>query len=117
MRRVDALASHVWMVRTFVKHSEEAEDDDELMEIVRGLYDFCLALGPAWTAGDADEYLHVARKKFGRLREATSQFAELQPQVSDHMNYKMAVRSLTAAVEEIGEVLREVTEQGANETG
>lgn len=110
MDRLDALASHVWMVRTFVKHSEEAEDDDELMEIVRGLYDFCLALGPAWTAGDAQEYFHVARKKFGRLREATSQFAEVQPQVSDHMNYKMAVRSLTAAVEEIGEVLRAAAE-------
>lgn len=112
MTQVDALASHVWMVRTFVKHSEEAEDDDELMEIVRGLYDFCLALGPAWTAGDAEEYFHIARKKFGRLREATSQFAELQPQVSDHTNYKMAVRSLTAAVEEIGEVLHAVSEGG-----
>lgn len=112
MIRIDALASHVWMVRTFVKHSEEAEDDDELMEIVRGLYDFCLALGPACTAGDAQEYFHVARKKFGRLREATSQFAELQPQVSDHMNYKMAVRSLAAAVEEIGEVLRILSQGG-----
>lgn len=117
MDRLDALASHVWMARTFIKHSEEAEDDDELMEIVRGLYDFCLALGPAWAAGDANEYFHVARKKFARLREATSQFAEVQPQVSDHMNFKMAVRSLTAAVEEIGEVLREVTEHGANGTG
>jgi hypothetical protein len=117
MRRVDALASHVWMVRTFVKHSEEAEDDDELMEIVRGLYDFCLALGPAWTAGDADEYFHVARKKFGRLREAAGQFAELQPQVSDHTNFKMAVRSLSAAVEQIGEVLSTVSDGRPNEAG
>jgi hypothetical protein len=117
MRRVDALASHVWMVLTFVKHSEEAEDDDELMEIVRGLYDFCLALGPAWTAGDADEYFHVARKKFGRLREAAGQFAELQPQVSDHTNFKMAVRSLSAAVEQIGEVLSTVSDGRPNEAG
>jgi hypothetical protein len=117
MHRLDALASHVWMVRTFVKHSEEAEEDDELMEIVRGLYDFCLALGPAWTAGDADEYFHVARKKFGRLREAAGQFAELQPQVSDHTNFKMAVRSLSAAVEQIGEVLSTVSDGRPNEAG
>ena len=110
MHRLDALASHIWMVRTFVKHSEEAEDDEELMEIVRGLYDFCLSLGPAWTAQDAAEYLKVAHKKFTRLREAAAQFAQVQPQVSDHTNFKMAVRSLAAAVNEIELVL----EQAAN---
>ena len=30
MQRLDELLSHVWMVRTFLKHSEEAEEDDEL---------------------------------------------------------------------------------------
>ena len=108
MHRLDALASHVWMVRTFVKHSEEAEDDDELMEIVRGLYDYCLALGPAWTTQDSTEYFKVANKKLSRLREATAQFAQLQPQVSDHTNFKMAVRSLAAAVDEIARVLENV---------
>lgn len=107
MHRLDSLASHVWMVRTFLKHSEEAEDDDELMEIVRTLYDYCLALGPAWTAQDADEYLKVVGKKLGRLREAGEHFAQLQPQLSDHMNFKMAVRSLATAVEEIDQVLNQ----------
>lgn len=105
MRRIDALLSHVWVVRTFVKHSEEAEDDDELMEIVRTLYDYTLALGPAWNAGDAEAYLKLARKKYQHLRDAARRFAELQPQVSDHMNFKMAVRSLATAVEDIGEIL------------
>lgn len=105
MRRIDALLSHVWVVRTFVKHSEEAEDDDELMEVVRTLYDYSLALGPAWNAGDADAYLKLARKKYGQLRAATQRFAELQPQVSDHTNFKMAVRSLTTALDDIGKIL------------
>ncbi|HEX7447025.1 MAG TPA: amidohydrolase [Pirellulales bacterium] len=105
MQRLDALASHIWLVRTFVKHSEEAEDDEELMEIVRTLYDFCLALGPAWTAQDSAEYLQVVKKKFSRLRQATAQFADLQPQVSDHTNYKMAVRSLATAVADIEQVI------------
>ncbi|MGH7138674.1 MAG: amidohydrolase [Pirellulales bacterium] len=101
MRRIDALLSHVWVVRTFVKHSEEAEDDDELMEVVRVLYDYCLSLGPAWNAQDSTEYLKLARKKFGHLREAAGRFAELQPLVSDHTNFKMAVRSLQTAVDDI----------------
>jgi hypothetical protein len=105
MRRIDALLSHVWVVRTFVKHSEEAEDDDELMEVVRTLYDYCLALGPALNAQDSGEYLKLAGKKYGHLRDATVRFAELQPLVSDHTNFKMAVRSLTTAVDEIGQIL------------
>ena len=105
MRRIDALLSHVWVVRTFVKHSEEAEDDEELMEVVRVLYDYCLSLGPAWNANDAAEYLKLARKKFGHLREAAERFAELQPLVSDHTNFKMAVRSLATAVDDVGQIL------------
>ena len=105
MHRIDALLTHVWMVRTFVKHSEEAEEDDELNEIVRVLYDYSLALGPAWNAKDAAEYLKLAHKKIAKLRQATADFAELQPQVSAHTNFKMAVASLQTAVEEIGRVL------------
>lgn len=107
MRRIDALLSHVWVVRTFVKHSEEAEDDEELMEVVRTLYDYVLALGPAYNAQDSTEYLKLARKKFGRLSEAAAQFAELQPQVSDHTNFKMAVRSLATALDDIRHALAE----------
>ena len=113
MRRIDALLSHVWVVRTFVKHSEEAEDDEELMEVVRTLYDYVLALGPAYNALDAAEYLKLAGKKYHRLREASVRFAELQPQVSDHTNFKMAVRSLATAVDDIGEVLRAVPGESA----
>lgn len=108
MRRVDALLTHVWMVRTFVKHSEEAEEDEELIEIVRVLYDYSLALGPAWNAKDSIEYLKLAQKKFAKLRQATADFAELQPQVSSHTNFKMAVASLQTAVKEIGQILQTV---------
>ena len=102
MRRIDALLSHVWVVRTFVKHSEEAEDDEALMEIVRTLYDYSLSLGPAWNAQDAAEYLKIAQKKFAKLRQATADFARVQPEVSVHTNFKMAVTSLQPAVEDIG---------------
>jgi hypothetical protein len=106
MRRIDDLLSHVWMVRTFVKHSEEAEEDDDLNEVHRKLYDFMLALGNAWKQQDADAYLKQAGKKLRRLREATELFAEIQPEVSTHTNFQMARHSLEVAVNEIAEILK-----------
>lgn len=98
MQRLDALVSHVWMVRTFIKHSEEFEEDDDLRDVQRGLYDFALALGTAWKEQDAEAYLKQAKKKIKKLRAATDLFADVQPEVSTHMNYQMAVRSLETAV-------------------
>ena len=39
---IDDLLSHVWMVRAFLKHCEEAEEDEELREVPRALYDLSL---------------------------------------------------------------------------
>lgn len=101
MRRVDALFSHVWMVRTFLKHSEEAAEDDELAEVHRDLYDVMLALGAPLQANDADEYFKQVRKKLGKLQRATQSFLQLQPEISTHTNFQMAARSLRTAVDEI----------------
>jgi cob(I)alamin adenosyltransferase len=105
MNRLDTLLSHVWMVRAFVKHSEEAEEDEELAEVHRTLYDYMLALGGPLKENDAVAYLKQANKKFKKLQRATEQFVEIQPEISNHTNFQMAVRSLTAAVKEICEVL------------
>lgn len=107
MQRIDAQASHVWMVRTFIKHSEELEDDPELNDIQRTLYDYLRALGPAWKEQDAEVYLKQAHKKFSKLRQATDQFTHLQPEVSTHMNFQMAATSLRQAVDAIEQVLKE----------
>lgn len=105
MRQIDALLSHVWMVRTFLKHSEEAEEDDELCEIHRVLYDYMLALGKPLTDNDAAGYLRQARKKLAKLKRAAALFREIQPDVSEHTNFKMAVQSLTTAVDRIEQLL------------
>jgi hypothetical protein len=104
MRRIDGLLSHVWMVRTFLKHADEAEDP-EVQQIYRELYDYILALGKPWDDKDAAAYLKQAGKKFAKLRAATQRFAEIQPDVSAHTNFQMAARSLLLAVEEIGAIL------------
>ena len=108
MRRIDTLLSHVWMVRAFLKHSDEAIEDEELQEIHRALYDYHLAVGAVWREQDAAAYLKLAHKKFAKLRAASDKFAEIQPEVSTHTNFQMAAQSLTAAVREIGEVLERV---------
>jgi tRNA U34 5-carboxymethylaminomethyl modifying GTPase MnmE/TrmE len=105
MHHLDALFSHVWMVRTFIKHSEELEDDPELSDIQRTLYDTMLALGAAWKDQDETAYLKQAKKKIGKLRQATDDFTQLQPEVSTHMNFQMAARSLEQAVSEIEQIL------------
>jgi hypothetical protein len=107
MRRIDDLLSHVWMVRTFVKHSEEAEEDDDLHEVHRGLYDYMLALGTAWKQQDAEMYLKQATKKLRRLRAATDLFAEVQPEVSTHTNFQMARQSLEVAVRQVVDLLED----------
>lgn len=105
MHRIDTLLAHLWMVRTFLKHSEEAEEDDELRDVHRGLYDYTLALGAPFEAGDAAAYLKQAQKKYSKLKRTTELFLEIQPEISEHTNFKMAARSLTSVVEEIGRVL------------
>jgi hypothetical protein len=104
MRHIESQLAHVWMVRAFLKHSDEAADD-ELQEVQRTLYDYQLAVGAAWKAQDAGEYLKAARKKYAKLRQASEDFARLQPEVSTHTNFQMAVGSLAAAVAEIGRIL------------
>ena len=105
MLAVDAQLAHVWMVRAFLKHSDEAQEDDELAEVHRELYDYMLALGGPLKEGNADEYLKLARKKLGKMKKATDKFAEIQPQISTHTNFQMAVVSLRTAVGEVGNLL------------
>lgn len=108
MRRIDSLLSHVWMVRAFLKHNEDAAADEEVQQVQRTLYDYHLAVGAAWRKQDAAEYLKAAAKKFARLRQASEDFCRLQPEVSAHTNFQMAAASLAAAVAQIGQALDSV---------
>ncbi len=106
MDHIDAQIAHVWMVRAFLKHSDEATEDEELASVHRELYDFMLALGPSLDSRDAASYLKLARKKLSKLKRATQLFIEIQPEVSGHTNFKMAAKSLQLAVAEIDRMTR-----------
>lgn len=103
--RLEDLFAHVWMVRTFIKHSEEAEEDDDLQDVQRTLYDAMLSLGGPSEAHDIGAYLKQAKKKLRKLVEATRLFVELQPELSNHTSFRMAARSLDVAVREIARIL------------
>jgi hypothetical protein len=114
MHAIDTQLAHVWMVRAFLKHSEEAAEDEELAEVHRELYDFMLAVGGPFKEGNAEEYLKLTRKKFGKLRRAAKEFERIQPEVSQHTNFFMAVASLRAAVDEVGRLLEMKAADGSD---
>ena len=105
VREIDQQVSHVWMVRTFLKHADEAEDDEDLRDIVRDLYDFILAVGPVDEVQDPAVYMKMAKKKLRRLTRATELYEEIQPEVSGHTNFAMAARSLRLAVDQIASLV------------
>lgn len=97
LEQLDAQMAHVWMVRTFLKHCDEVEEDEELQSVVRDLYDVLLAVGPAAAEGDVTAYLKMLKKKRRRLVRASELFDEIQPEVSGHTSFVMAARSLRTA--------------------
>src|SRR5687768_17582777 len=110
MHAIDTQLAHVWMVRAFLKHSDEAAEDDELAEVHRELYDAMLALGGPLKDGDGPVYLRVAKKKLSKLRRASEQFTRIQPEISQHTNFQMAAVSLAAAVAEVGRLVEAAAE-------
>ncbi len=109
MQRFDQQLCHVWMVRTFLKHSDEGQEDEDLQEVYRTLYDFMHALGPPLEQGDADKYFRLARKKFPKFTQAVELFLEIQPEVSLHMNFRMAARSLQLAHQQLQHLLEQAS--------
>ncbi|OYP35153.1 amidohydrolase [Rhodopirellula sp. MGV] len=99
--QIDQQVAHLWMVRTFLKHADESEDDEDLRDIVRDIYDFILAVGPLDEVDDDAKYLKMARKKLSKLRKATELYEEIQPEVSGHTNFVMAAKSLRLALDSI----------------
>ena len=105
MERINNLMAHAWMVRTFLKHAEEIQDDDELLEVPRMIFDYVRALEPSFQRGDAAEYVRRARGKLPKLRRVAELFGREYRRASDHTNFHMAAQSLRECVHQIDEIL------------
>ena len=110
--RCQKIMAHAWMVRTFIKHCDEIEDFPELMGIVRSVFDTARALETR--VDDPPAYLHMLRKKIGKLRTAAAQFRQDAPAASTHTNFQQAVVSMDACVEELQECLDTAARLGQN---
>lgn len=101
--RCQKVMAHAWMVRTFVKHSEEIDEYPDLQGIVRTVFDAARALETQ--AHDPASYFKMLTKKLSRLRKANEEFAVQVKTASEHTNFKQAVISMKACVEELGYLL------------
>ena len=109
VERLNVLFAHAWMVRTFLKHAEEIQEDADLLDVPRTIFDYVRATEPAYQRGDVQEYLRRASGKLSKLRHAAEFFAQEYRRVSDHTNYQMAALSLSGCVRAIEDVLASVT--------
>jgi hypothetical protein len=108
VQRLEEVLAHLWMVRTFLKHADEVQEDEELLEVPRTLFDYCRAVEPARQRGDTKDYLHRIRGKLSKLRRAAEVFAREYRRVSTHTNFEMAALSLGGCVRQVEEVLAAV---------
>lgn len=97
--------AHAWMVRTFVKHSEEVEDFPELMGMVRSVFDTSRALETRLR--DPTGYIKMLGKKIVGLRRATERFRIDAPLASTHTNFQQAVRSMDICLGRLEQLLDE----------
>ena len=44
--RLNVILAHAWMVRTYLKHADEIQEDEELLAVPRTIFDFVRALEP-----------------------------------------------------------------------
>ena len=116
MERLNGVMAHAWMVRNFLKHADEVQDDEEMLDVHRTIFDYIRALEPSYQRRDAREYLHRARGKLPKLRRVAEFFAREYRRVSDHTNFEMAARSLTGCVRAIEEILAAVEPPAGPET-
>lgn len=104
VERLNVVLAHLWMVRTFLKHAEEIQGDEELLSVPRTLFDSIRAAEPARERGDWAEFLHRLSGKLPKIRRVAELFEREYRRVSDHTNYQMAAISLSGSVRQMEEI-------------
>lgn len=104
VERLNIILSHMWMIRTFLKHADEIQDDEELLDVPRTLFDSIRAVEPARERGDYTDYLRRLKGKMSKIRRVAELFAREHKRVSDHTNFQMAATSLSGCVKQMDEI-------------
>lgn len=109
--RLNTVLAHAWMVRTFLKHADEVQDHEDMLDVPRALYDAIRAVEPAFQRGDIADYLRRLKGKLPKLRRAADYFAAHFREVSPHTNFEMASLSLAGVVRHMEEIFALVGEE------
>jgi hypothetical protein len=116
MQRINTTLAHAWMVRNFLKHADEVQEDEQMLEVHRMIFDYIRALEPSYQRKDAKEYLRRAQGKVPKLRRVAEYFASDYRRVSTHTNFEMAAVSLSDCIQRIEEILAAVPRATATES-
>ncbi len=103
--RSQKVMASAWMVRTFIKHSDEVDDFPELNEMARTIFDTYRALETQIT--EPASYFKVVRKKLSKLRQAATQFQKDAWHASTHTNFQQAAVTALFIGEQLEEILSE----------
>jgi hypothetical protein len=105
VERCQKTMAHAWMIRTFVKHSDEVEDYPDLNEMARTIFDIFRALETQ--VEDPAGYFKVVRKKLSKLRAAAVQFEKDAWHASTHTNFQQAAIAAKFLGDQLAELLTE----------
>jgi hypothetical protein len=108
VERLNAVLAHAWMIRTFLKHADEIQESEEMLEVPRTLYDGIRAVEPAFERGDLADYLRRLKGKLPKFRRAAEYFAAHFKEFSPHTNFEMAAASLAGVVRHMEEIFAAV---------
>jgi hypothetical protein len=104
VERLQTVLAHAWMVRTFLKHSEEVQDDEEMLDVHRTLFDTIRAVEPSAQRRDWKDYLRRLKGKLPKVRRVAEWFAREYRRITDHTNFQMAAASLSGCVRQMEEI-------------
>jgi hypothetical protein len=104
------------MVRAFLKHADEVQDDAEMLDVHRMIFDYTRAVEPSLQRGDAHTRVRRAKGKLPKLRKSAEFFAREYRRVSDHTNFQMAALSLQGVVRQLEEILASVPKEAPGDS-
>ena len=110
--RLNEVLAHAWMVRTFLKHADEIQEDEGMLDVPRTLYDSIRAVEPALQRGDTAEYLRRLKGKLPKIRQAAEHFNAHYKEFSPHTNFEMAALSLLGVVRQMEEIFAAIDPAG-----
>lgn len=106
--RLNTVLAHAWMIRTFLKHADEIQESEEMLEVPRTLYDSIRAVEPAFQRSDHGDFLRRLKGKLPKLRRVAEYFRDHFKAFSPHTNYEMASASLLGVVKQMEEIFAAV---------